>query len=99
METTWTVMREEREAKRDALVLMAEDGLGEAWGWLPDGACGGEASGCSCLLGERNVLTLWAACPDCEGNGELVRCAGCGLTRCSANCGFCSVIEPDGWDG
>ena len=84
-EVEWAVVHGGPWEESATVVLLEAGGLGGAWAWLPDKLVANHGDACACQRGRPGPLTDWGICPGCDC--ELVRCGGCGLVRCSANCG------------
>ena len=96
VEREWTAVHEGVGKVETAIVLMEAGGLGAAWAWRPGSRSGGQETACECERGRLGPLTDWGVCPGCDC--ELVRCGGCGLVRCSANCGVGMRGAPEAAD-
>ena len=84
-EVEWAVVHGGPWEESATIVLLEAGGLGGAWVWLPGKLVANHGDACACQRGRPGPLTDWGICPGCDC--ELVRCGGCGLVRCSANCG------------
>ena len=102
VDVDWTTVREGPWETAATTVLMEAGGLGAAWAWLSDERVTGHDTACECERGRLGPLALpaaltdWGICGGCDC--ELVRCGGCGLVRCSANCGVGLRGAPEGAD-